>query len=40
MVLIRALEPTEGLDLMIARRGLDDPRLLCSGARKRCAARR
>jgi DNA-3-methyladenine glycosylase len=30
-VLIRALEPRAGLDQMQARRGLSDPRLLCSG---------
>ena len=30
-ILLRALEPTQGLDEMARRRGLDDPRLLCSG---------
>ncbi|WP_061934019.1 DNA-3-methyladenine glycosylase [Aureimonas sp. AU22] len=30
-VLVRALEPLEGLDAMATRRGTSDPRLLCSG---------
>jgi DNA-3-methyladenine glycosylase len=37
-VLIRALEPTHGLDEMRARRGLDEVRLLCSGPGRLCQA--
>jgi DNA-3-methyladenine glycosylase len=37
-VLIRALEPTEGLAVMRRRRGVPDDRLLCSGPGKLCEA--
>lgn len=37
-VLIRVLEPTAGLGTMMARRGLDDLRLLCSGPGRLCQA--
>jgi DNA-3-methyladenine glycosylase len=37
-VLIRALEPVHGLGVMRERRGLDDPRLLCSGPGRLCQA--
>jgi DNA-3-methyladenine glycosylase len=37
-VLIRALEPTQGLAEMKRRRGLDDERLLCAGPGRLCQA--
>ncbi|MGZ3274106.1 MAG: DNA-3-methyladenine glycosylase [Caulobacteraceae bacterium] len=37
-VLIRALEPTDGLTVMAERRGTGDARLLCSGPGRLCQA--
>jgi DNA-3-methyladenine glycosylase len=37
-VLLRALEPTAGLEEMRRRRGLEEPRLLCSGPGRLCQA--
>jgi DNA-3-methyladenine glycosylase len=37
-VLLRALEPTTGLDAMRARRGLEDATKLCSGPGRLCQA--
>jgi len=37
-VLVRAIEPTHGLKIMAERRGLSDPRALCSGPGKLCQA--
>jgi DNA-3-methyladenine glycosylase len=37
-VLIRAMRPTDGIEVMEQRRGRTDPRLLCSGPGRLCQA--
>jgi len=37
-VLVRAIEPREGIEQMVERRGLSDSRALCSGPGKLCTA--
>jgi DNA-3-methyladenine glycosylase len=37
-ILVRALEPTQGVETMRERRALEEPRLLCSGPGRLCQA--